>query len=119
MTSSQTVEAETHQGWRNWAAWQDPRTSTATPPATALNDREALGIDARTSSGDMVTLTGRMRRVWLGLGGDTRGLVALVAKIVEVEADEIGRNRARLARLRPAAPTSTTVHLPKPLRIWH
>jgi hypothetical protein len=117
MTSSQTVEAETHQGWRNWAAWQDPRTSTATPPATALDDREALGIDARTSSGDMVTLTGRMRRVWLGLGGDTRGLVALVAKKIEAEANEIRRNRVRLARLRPVAPTSMTVHLPKPLRV--
>lgn len=73
MISSQIVEAETHQERRNWAASRDPRTSMAMPLAMALDDHEALGIDARTSSGDVDSLMGRMRRVWLGLSRDTWG----------------------------------------------
>jgi hypothetical protein len=38
----------------------------------------------------------------------------VVDKTVETEVDEMRRDRARLARLRPAAPTSTTVHLRNP-----
>lgn len=88
MIFSMTVEAEAHQGRQNWAVSRGPRMFTAAPWSTALDEPEALGINARTSSRDMVMLSGRTHRVRLGLSGDTRGLVALAVYVVARGGDQ-------------------------------